>query len=377
MAKRQGLIFTLALLAAAGAATLANAALPTALGFSVLPNTKIRSVCAADQGFDVGGNSGCPAITSAWSGAAFDTQRNRLIVWGGGHQDYGGNELYAIDLDTQTVQRITDPGLPTGPVSPCNEAIVGGTQPNSRHTGDGLEYIPGLDAIFAFGGSLYCGIGDFSTEAWLFHMSTNTWQRLNATGTRPHKVPGTLMAYDPNTGLVFVYDDVYFYSYNPSTNAFTQLTTTQQPIGYHLNAEIDPTRKKFMMVGYDSVATAGRVWSVDIAPGSNYALTQVATTGGNTIVSTPYPGLAYDPTADRLVAWGENSPNVIYSLNLDTKVWTATNVTGGPNPVGNGTTGRWRYSPTSNVFVLENSVDDNAVIYRASAGGGTTPDSQA
>jgi len=34
----------------------------------------------------------------AWSGGALDTKRDRLVIWGGGHADYYGNELYAFYL---------------------------------------------------------------------------------------------------------------------------------------------------------------------------------------------------------------------------------------------------------------------------------------
>ncbi len=376
MPKRHDLALSLGLILTFGAANYAAAALPTALGFSALPNTKIRSVCAADHGFpQVGGNDGCPGITLAWNGGVFDTARNRMIVWGGGHRDYEGNEIYAINLDTQTIERITDPGLPTA--SSCTEAIAGGTQPNSRHTYDGIEYVPGADKMFVFGGSLACSTGEFGADTWMFSFATKTWQRMNPSGTNPRAIPGIVTAYDPNTGLVFLYDDLFFYSYNPSTNAYTRLTSVQQAIGYHLNATIDPVRKKFIMVGFDSVAGGGRVWSVDIAPGSTYSLQQVATNGGSAIIGTLYPGVAYDPVADRIVGWSDNTPNVVYSLNLDTRQWTATSASGGPTPAGNGTHGRWRYSPTSNAFVLVNRVDDDVLIYRASTAGGGAPDTQA
>src|SRR5215467_3275959 len=44
---------------------------------------------------------GNPAyLMRAWSGGAYDSKRDRLIVWGGGHGDYGGNEIYAFDVNT-------------------------------------------------------------------------------------------------------------------------------------------------------------------------------------------------------------------------------------------------------------------------------------
>ena len=125
-------------------------------------------------------------------------------------------------------------------------------------------------------------------------------------------------------------------------------------------------RRKFVIVGYDNIRGAGRVWSVDIASGSTYDLKEVVTSGGGSLIGNIYPGVEYDPSSDRIVAWGEDTPNVVYSLNLDTKQWATTTYSGGPAPTGNGTHGRWRYSPASNAFVLANKVDDNVYMVRLS-----------
>lgn len=345
------------------------AALVSGLGWHELPNTHLRSVCAADHGFPgIGGASGCDGITAAWSGGVFDSSRNRLIIWGGGHSDYYGNEMYALDLDTQQLTRLNDPGQPAGSSGTCQEAIANNTQPNSRHTYDGIEYIPGLDKMFVFSGSLACNTGSFGRDTWLFNFATMQWEKKNPSGTIPKAGPGVVTAYDPVSGLIYLYDDLHLYSYDPAADRYTQLTATNEPIGYHLNATIDPVRRKFVMVGYDSIQGAGRVWAIDLTAGSTYQRTALSTTGGGGIISTDYPGLEYDPIADRLVAWGQDSPTVIYSLNLDTRQWTTTTYAGNPAPVGQGTHGRWRYSAASGVFVLANSVDANVYFVRMSTG---------
>jgi hypothetical protein len=340
-------------------------------GWSQIPNTRLRGVCAAEHGFpQVAGTSGCDGITSAWSGGAFDTKRNRLIIWGGGHNDYYGNEVYAVSLDTQTIERLTDPGTPA---TSCIEAIAGGTQANARHTYDGIEYVASVDKLFVFGGSLACSSGNFGRDTWLFNFATKQWEKKTPSGPLPHAIPGILTAYDSVTGLVFLYDDVNLFSYDANANRYTQLTTADQPIGYHMDATIDPVRRKFIIVGYDNIRAAGRVWSIDIGAGSAYKLTEVVTSGGGSLMGNSYPGVDYDPTSDRIVAWGENTPNVVYSLDLDTRQWTSSTFSGGPVPSGNGTHGRWRYSPTSNAFVLANRVDDNIYVARLSAVATTRP----
>ncbi len=345
----------------------ASGALPTAMGWSELPNTRLHSVCAAEDGFStISGNTGCRSITWTWNGGVFDTKRNRMIIFGGGHGDYYGNEIYAINLNDQTVERITDPGLPKAPSSPCAESIANGTQPNSRHTYDGIEYMANVDRMYVFSGSLSCAVGSFGNDTWTFNFANKTWQKMDPAGTAPRGEAGMMTGYDPNTGLIFLHDRQNLFSYDFNTNRYTKLSTSQATLGYHLAATIDPKRKKFIIMGYDSVQGGGRVWSYDIGPGSNYQIQQVNTTGGNGIVGESYPGIEYDPVTDRILGWDTGDRNAVYSLNLDTRQWTVTSYSGGPAPVGNGTHGRFRYSPASGVFVLVNSIDDNVRILRHS-----------
>ena len=332
--------------------------IPSSLGWYQIPNTKLKNVCPPNNF----GGSGypftdmCQNVTEAWNSAVFDTTRNRLIIWGGGHGDYYGNEIYALNLNTLTIQRITDPGLPLGSETTCQEAIAGSIQPNSRHTYDGITYMPNVDRMFAFGGSLACGGGSFSTGTWTYAFTTMNWQKMNPTGAIPSAVPGVVTAYDPNTGKVFLHDSNYLYAYTFSSNAYQRLSG-DNPINYHMTATIDPKRKKFVIVG------AGNVYAYDIGSGSSYSRQTLSTTGGSSIVNSDYPGLAYDPISDRIVAW--NGGNTVYSLNLDTRVWATTTYTGGPGPaIPAGTYKRWSYSPGLNVFVTINSVDNNAYTFR-------------
>jgi hypothetical protein len=348
------------------------AALPSTLGWYQIPNTKIDSVCAGTNGFpEVLGVEGCPAILS-WSGGVLDSTRNRLIVWGGGHNAYYGNELYAINLGTLTVQRLNNPGLP---LALCTTATANGTQAASRHTYDGIEYMPNVDRMFVFGGAIACGSGGSTNDTWTFSFATMTWQLMNPSGPTPSVMPGTLTAYDPNTGLVFLHDNVNLFSYNFSTNSYTRLSNNSSAVGYSQVATIDPVRKKFVMVGYDTEVGSGRVYSYDIGPGSSYVKQTLSTSGGSGIIGTQYPGLDFDPVSGRIVTW--NGGDTVYSLNLDTNQWTTVTYSGGPGAAsptqGRGTHGRWRYSPASNAFILVNNTNQDAYAFRLTSGSGSPP----
>ena len=106
-----------------------------------VPNSQIASV-------PPGGN-----VIAPWSGGAFDTKRNQLIVWGGGHGDYAGNEIYAFSLDTLQWTRLTEPSS-IKDVKGCEPMMPDG-QPTSRHTYNGLDYIESEDKIIAAGGFIW------------------------------------------------------------------------------------------------------------------------------------------------------------------------------------------------------------------------------
>ena len=345
-----------------------TAALPSSLGWYAIPNTRLRSVCPPNN---FGGSSYqfaslCNGVTEAWNSGVMDTTRNRLIIWGGGHNDYSGNELYALNLNSLTLTRLTDPGLPVADPLVCPASLVNGTQPNARHTYDGIAYIANVDRMFVYGGAISCGGGMSSDLTWTYNFATSQWENRNPTGTKPRQDLGLVSAYDPNTGKVFVHDTLDLYAYTFSSNSWQKLTSNNTGIDYHLAGTIDPVRKKFVMVG------GGQAWVYDIS-GSTFVRQALTAGGGSAIVNSGYPGLAYDPNTDRIVAW--NGGNTVYSLNLDANTWTAiSNFSGGPGAArAAGTYDRWSYSPASGVFVVVNSVDQDAFAFRLTSGGTPPP----
>ena len=313
-----------------------NKGLPSDPGWYELPNTKLRPVCATEP--SIQGWTGCSAVIGAWNSGVFDTKRNRLILWGGGHTEYYGNEIYTLNLEKFTIERLTEPGLPAADLKNCVEAIAHDTQPNTRHTYDGIAYIANVDRMFVFSGFLACGVGHASTGTWTFDFVTKKWQRMNPKGPIPAIGPGIMTAYDPDTGKIFLHDKIHLFTYDFHTDSYERLSS--QPIGadYHLTGVIDPKRRKFVMIG------GRQSWIYDIASKSSYTPQVLATTGGDVIVQAPYPGLAYYPSTGRIVAW--HGGDTVYSLDLETKVWTPHIYHGGPgSPSPNGTYKRWSYSP--------------------------------
>lgn len=359
-------LLALALAAGIAPARPALAQIPSALGWYEIPNTRLRPVCAGENGFpQVLGNTGCAAIMSAWGGGAFDTAGNRLLMWGGGHSDYAGNEVYALDLDTLTMQRLNDP---TSVIRDgcTNGGTYGDGRPVSRHTYDQLAYLPGQNALFAWGGSQWqCGF--FTNDVWSFSLGSLTWTELSMTNG-PSGGFGRAVAYDPVAGLVYARDDFHLYSYAPSADAWTRRTATEVGASDYKHGVIDPVRRRYY---YYEQANPATVRYYDISSPTGTVTRQSLATSGCGFMSDEGSGWEYDPVQDRLVGWAGG--NTIYLMNPDTGVCTTVTHTGGPAALPQGIFGRFRYVAALNLFVTCNSVDTNCHTLRLTPPSGAVP----
>ena len=328
-----------------------------------------------------GGTSTTAAIMSAWSGGAYDAKRDRLIVWGGGHTDYAGNEIYVFDINKLKWERLTKPSPTTLFCGPLNEAAGqsdsrwnGDSTPVSRHTYDGLQYIPSIDKFWACGGSTWC-VGPSDSLSWLFDFDILQWKRK---ADAPEPVGTPVSAYDPVTGHVFIVNHTALYEYDPIHDSWRKRSFSVWQNGGN-TAEIDPIRKRFIVIG------SGDSFYYDLNERGILTRKQLETTGDKEIIYSDAPGLVYDPVIDKFVAWsgatavydsktGKRTPLKIsanvYTLDLKTLVWTRHQPTGSvkpPSAVGDtprGTFGRWQYIPSKDAFIGVNSVHTNVYFYK-------------
>jgi hypothetical protein len=109
---------------------------------------------------------GTPAkIINAWSSMAWDANRRQLIIWGGGHANYAGNDVYRFDAATLRWQRAALPSAIEAPSEdrPRLHFAVDGPMnaPISSHTYDNQEFLPLADRFITFGGAAYNTGGPF------------------------------------------------------------------------------------------------------------------------------------------------------------------------------------------------------------------------
>jgi len=334
----------------------AASSLPLEAGWHEVPNTQLAAVCPNYP--DIEGNTGCAAVTAAWNGGIADTRRNRLVFWGGGHSDYFGNELYALNLtaDPITLVRLNEPTR-NPDVRGCPDAFYDG-KPSSRHTYNGLAYIADADRMFLFSGAKsICGYG--GDDTWTLDLESLQWKRQDPVKGGPiGSCDGCVAAYDPKSRRVYVATTSALWGYDYAANTYSSLNPNAST-DYHLTGVIDEKREMLFEFG------AGQLKAFSIAPKSKYAIQawDKQVQGCDALVRAAYPGLAYDTKLDRIVGWAGGDS--VYLFDTDKRACTQVTFPNGPGPqMGNGTHGRFRYFPGLDVFALVNNWKQNAFILR-------------
>ena len=320
-------------------------------GNATLPTMQTTNICPSDS--TIQGTSGCRAVVEAWGDSVYDTKRNRMYIWGGGHTDYYGNEIYAWDLPNASFIRITTPT--TNPSLSGAEAQSDG-KPTSRHTYRDLQYLPGTDEMFSNCGALAGNPSDPGKGTWVFNFTTNVWTQLTSTlghGTTPPCNFGyDFTAYDSNNNVVWVDDGNTLWYYTRSTNTYTQATSTGGMEGNdfdHKSAVVDTANKVLWVIG-GTDALKVNISNLGSAP--NLPVTHVTLSGCPALQGSSYPGLDFDSVQNLVVGWPGGGGNTIYLLNSATNACTSVTPSGSAPAFGGVEGGAsFHYIPSANAFI--------------------------
>ncbi|MAT93596.1 MAG: hypothetical protein CME59_13445 [Halioglobus sp.] len=95
-------------------------------------------------------------IMSAFSGFSWDSRRGDLILYGGGHAAYGGNDVYRWRGTTLEWERMSLPSdIASLGAYPWLTVDGPGSSPQALHTYDGSLYLPIADRYVTFGGASF------------------------------------------------------------------------------------------------------------------------------------------------------------------------------------------------------------------------------
>lgn len=392
--------------------------------WKALAGTDMQQVCPA-PGY------ACNAVMIAWSGAAFDTLHDRLIVFGGGHADSPYNNVFVFDLPQMKWIRLTElpwtgevparfsdqrvencglyphdtplaipvdwmrePSVAEGCVGKrpgdactvfalgqendstcvddgagnpyCNVGYVRGEmcddpalvaqldpqQPRSTHTYGNIAFSPSDGRFYILGSVGMWKTGQTgSARVSAFDFTTGTWARR---ADNPHTDYGT-SATDAD-GNIWYLSGSSVARYAPATDTWSDVTSETHG-HYYGGAAVDTTRKVLGVTG-DGVTV--HTYAIGEA-GAPY--TERATSGLDAALAQA-PGFEYDAKLDRYVAW--SGGRAVRYLDPTTWQWASVEGTGDDpgTQAQNGTFGRFRYSPSCNVYVTVASAETDVFVFK-------------
>lgn len=310
------------------------------------------------------------SVTSAanimsYSGGWYDPQYHQFCIFGGGHWDYSGNEVWCLDISSLTWQEmysadvITSQGgnygaynnydnrnYPGALFSPAGESIAN-ANPMSKHTYDQMEFVEGLGPViwggysWGDGGQGWC---DACKDTWAFKYSTADWQYLyDGTNPSPNFEAGVgASAYSTADNLLYALVMGNTWTYNPVTNRWNQINTNgNAPYSIEMTMEYDSKRNVLYTFG-GTWPDNPNLYKFDIATSTWSRLSPSGTGPGvNTVQG---PGVAYDEANDILLVYQVGN---IWAYNPNNNSWTLYRPDVRPSG-GYDAYGRFRYDPINN-----------------------------
>jgi len=241
---------------------------------------------------------------SAWGGGALRQVSAHLILHGGGHGDYGGNEIYALGLadDAPRWQRIWGP-TPNAQITPQTDRYADGNPP-SVHTYFYLQYDRFADRLMSVGSGQYITSGvNRLVHSW--NWMARDWNPQSAHPAIPGGgYPGAGTAMHPITGDIYVWNATFRGQWARATNTWPYSDAFTNHQRWENSAVVDPARNcVWSFGGYGAVV--GEVDRWDLA--SNVVSTQAVTGTGTSAVQEHGIGAARDPTTGMIWLYDRNA----------------------------------------------------------------------
>jgi hypothetical protein len=307
------------------------------------------------------GRCGFPAITEAWNGAVFASRfgaSGSMVLFGGGHDDYFGSDVHALDLNTRQWSRISD-GYVAGAINRYGagavypDAVYPDGSPLPPHTYGYVQYDPVGNDYLLLKGQMELGPDVKAIPIpHMFNLDSLTWRRgpkhpaaiLGSGGwTTWDAARRILWGHSGDSGNAFVGFSPDGDNGDGTFGSWTKLNAKKIQRGAdHCAMAIDPARDIIAV----SVSAENALYAIDpSAPDGEIARLKSA---GNQPVISEYAALEYAPNLDRFIYYSAKDGPQIYSIaapsgsgwsQLASEVWTWASLLEGRNslnPIAHG-----------------------------------------
>ena len=357
-----------------GAATLEAPQQPTWAQISVgtvAPISGTNTINAVQQTLTSYTGLGDPErIIRAWCGGCLATISGEqyLVIHGGGHSDYGGNEVLKFGPLSSNTPTWSVVSLPTPDAQVVQEAAYNDDgKPNISHTYgllaamNGRMYRLGQPGVW-FQATAYSTIDsvDLATGVWAAQ-GTHTNTSITDNGFR-----GVSLA-DPTRNVIWYISDQFIrlHQFNPTENSWTRYAPTPSiGAGLYMSAAYCQSRDE-VCASYGSNGTTA-LFNL-ASPGSS-----AVTSGFTGTPAEEASGLTWDIGRSVYASLSHNlARNIIRELNPVTKTWSQRTFTGtyetAATDTGYGVNGRFQYVAALKGYIYVGRTTGSVYFYRSHA----------
>lgn len=319
------------------------------------------------------GNSGHGSVCTAWNGAVASPD-SLIIGAAGGDQDYGGNEVYELDLSADSPAWSRE-------VEPATSLNLGGSyhgdgSPNCGHNYDHQVFIPpgvtnGNRLFQPLRYSLYNGVNS-TIEAASWVRGTSSWDAQDTFLDFPaNATESAAVAWDSQGGYVWVAETLQgqgMFRFDPASNTWTSYSNNTADNFYSNTSAIDPYRRCMVVIN------SSEFWVYDLEDPAATPIQPTVTGSGPSINA---PGLVFHPPTNCFIAWGGGQAlyRLVPGTNWRTDSWAWESITiapGGDTPtsgVSGGTFGRFNWIERLDTFVVVNGTTQDTYLFPSPVNG--------
>jgi hypothetical protein len=337
-----------------------------------ISGTSISTCPISVQTYPARGNTGPSSKVEAWISWVLNPNTSFLYSpASGGHKDYAGSEVDAINLSANAPVWTEVNASCTASSLPLTDQETGLTnyyqnKPVSRHQFNGASWNQVRNRVMIHSGAAY-PTGYLLTTVDGFNPANNTW---DAAGTYSN-VPGGVIGidypscHDPVTGDIYKFAANNVFKWTSTTNVWSN--PASGPWAQAAHAIFDSTRNRILIFGdpgYTGVASASHIYTV----GTTTSAITFNGSGASSIQGQNYCGGVYEPTLDRFLVRTRTSGGTVYQIHPTTWEVTPFTTTGGssiPAAVA-GVFHRFLYVPALTGIVFAPSYSSNLWFLRTS-----------
>jgi VCBS repeat-containing protein len=380
-------------------------------GWALLNTNTFQSIWTPQDQRPYESIAGSPAaIVYAWGAATWDPHRLEYIIWGGGHANYEGNEIYTWSATTLEWERASLPSaVVDGPFT--LETIDGYLySPISSHAYDNLEFLEIANRMINFGGAAAHSGGGFvetdgttRTGPYFWNPAlANANQVGGSTGSQvdpeqhPNVIGGEMWenreawlagsmvsgttdyAQIDGMDVVFVNDTNRLYKYtvpdvdDASLDTWEIVGTVWDTYSGPGAGAFDSSRNIYVRTS----TTEFTFWDLNSPGATNRNMSFVPADASGDFALSQFWGMEYDPVRERFVLWEGGGdvwhlepPETLGSAGWVLTKETATSVQAPPKLLYadgfRGVLGKWDYVASHDVFVgVIEPVTGNIWIYK-------------